>query len=185
MKRIVLFGLLVTGLMVAGCGGDNDGGDAAAADHNDADVTFAREMVPHHEQALEMARLAATQAESPQVQDLARRIEAAQDPEITTMERWLAAWGESERDGGTADHGGDAGLMSEQEMSELRQANGATFDRLFLEMMVRHHESAIEMAVQELDMGKFPEAKQLAREIRDAQRAEVDEMRALLSSPPA
>jgi uncharacterized protein (DUF305 family) len=182
MKRIVLFVLLVTSLAAAACGGDNGNGDAAAADHNDADVTFAREMVPHHEQALEMARLAATQAESPQVKDLARRIEAAQDPEITTMERWLATWGEDKGDGGTADHGGDAGLMSEQEMSELRQATGATFDRLFLEMMVRHHESAIEMAERELQTGKFPEAKQLAREIRDAQRTEVNEMRALLES---
>ncbi len=61
-------------VVAAACGGDTQEG------FNDADVTFAQDMIPHHEQALEMAQLASDRAEDEQVRKLARRIEGAQDP---------------------------------------------------------------------------------------------------------
>src|SRR4249920_2095383 len=66
---------------------------AAAGDHNQADVMFAQMMIPHHEQAIEMAQLASTRASSADVKALAAQIQAAQQPEIDEMKGWLASWG--------------------------------------------------------------------------------------------
>ena len=158
------------------------------APHNDADVAFAQGMIPHHEQALEMAALAADNAADERVEDLAGQIEAAQDPEIQEMQAWLAAWGEdpaadAEHGGGHED--GSGGMMSEEDMTALEEATGAEFDRMFLEMMIEHHTGAIEMAETEIADGEFPDAIELAEAITSAQEAEITEMEALLEELPA
>jgi len=182
----------VAALVMAGCGGDNTAGaphggttqgQHQAQDHNQADVTFAQGMIPHHAQAIAMAQLAPDRAQSPQVKDLARRIEQAQGPEIETMTSWLQSWDaeipSTAESGG--DHGGTgAGMMDPQQMQQLEQATGAEFDRLFLQMMIRHHEGAVDMAQTELANGQDPAAKQLAQQIIDTQQAEIQEMQALL-----
>lgn len=184
-------------LGVAACGADDDGGAVSAeqeqgsssasggeeAAHNDADVEFAQMMIPHHEGALEMAEMALEKAESPEVKDLAERIEAAQGPEIETLRQWLEEWGEdAEADGdmGGMDHGG-SGMMSSEEMDELESLEGAEFDQQFLTMMKEHHEGAVEMAETELEDGEYPPALELAQQIIDAQEAEIEEMDQLLS----
>jgi len=182
VKRIAL--ILFAGLfLVTACSGE-------AKDHNAQDVSFARDMIAHHEQAVEMSTMAATQAASPRVKDLATRIQAAQDPEIVTMKGWLSAWGESEgaSSGGSGgmDHGGggnmaSTGMMSDAEMTEMRAATGPAFDRMFLTMMTEHHQGAVSMARTELDRGRFAPAKQLARTIIGAQEKEITEMQALLA----
>nr|WP_264295175.1 DUF305 domain-containing protein [Microbispora sitophila] len=63
------------------------------SDHNDEDVMFAQMMIPHHRQAAEMAKLAEDHAAGGQVKELAKKVEAAQDPEIQTMSGWLTSWG--------------------------------------------------------------------------------------------
>lgn len=116
-------------------------------------MTFASEMVPHHQQAVEMAELAADRAQSSEVRRLAEDIEAAQGPEIETMTQWLEDWGQ-EAPLGSMGHGdmghGDSqempGIMNEAEMTRLEQSDGAAFDRMFLTMMIEHHRGAIEMA---------------------------------------
>lgn len=169
-------------------GGSTEGqasGASAEAEHNDADVTFVQGMIPHHEQAIEMAQLAARNAEDERVIELAEGIEAAQAPEIEQMRGWLEAWGESE-DGGMDDmgHGGDSdsamGQMSGEDMAALESASGAVFDQMFLEMMIEHHEGAIEMAETESADGQDTEAVELAETIIAAQQAEIDEMQGLL-----
>lgn len=188
---IVLTILAVVGL--AACGSDDnsvvgegteaDGAETDSAEHNDADVTFAQSMIPHHEQAVEMAVLAATRAASDEVKDLASRIEAAQQPEIDTMRSWLEAWGE-DLEGGMEGMEGMSemdGMTSEDDMSRLESADGAEFDRMFLEMMKEHHEGAIEMAQTELDEGSYPPALEVAQEIIDAQTAEIEEIDGLLA----
>lgn len=187
MKPVIIVLSLAAGLALTGCGSDDDGKDAASIpDHNGADVAFVRRMIPHHEQAAEMARLAPAKAESPLVRDLARRIEGGQGPQIETMQVWLSGWGEKAVETGRAGASvrEDAGLTSEQEMVDLRAATGAAYDRLFLDMMIRHHESATAMADRELSKGRFGEAKRMAAAIRDAQRAEVAEMNDLLARSP-
>jgi uncharacterized protein (DUF305 family) len=153
-----------------------------AAPFNDADVMFAQMMIPHHEQAVEMAELAETRAADTEIKELAAKIKAAQDPEIQTMQGWLTAWGKPLPSEGM-DHGmghGMPGMMSEEDMKKLEDAKGKAFDRRFAELMIEHHEGAIEMARTEQSQGSHPEAKELAKTIESAQQAEIEQMQAIL-----
>ena len=184
MRRLLLAIGVGLAFLGAACG-DSDDQPALqqpTADHNDADVAFAQGMIPHHEQAIEMSDLALTKAGTPQVKALADRIKAAQGPEINQMKAWLTQWGQPLTAGHDHGHGGHsgAGMLSEAEMSTLTNTSGPAFDKLFLEGMIRHHEGAVTMAQEEIEKGQFPEAKQLARNIVDSQRAEITEMRGLL-----
>lgn len=191
-KTLAAIALLATaGLTLTACGGDpaDDAGDASS-DFNQADVTFAQQMIPHHEQAIEMAQMAQGRASSDEVLELAETIEAAQGPEIDTLKSWLDTWGEGEPSGGMGgmDHGnmgGDesgamAGMMDEDEMNDLMAASGPDWDRMFLEMMIEHHEGAVEMAQVEVDEGENTDAVALATKIISDQQAEIAEMRQLL-----
>jgi len=185
MRKLLVL-LAVASAFVAGCGSDDDPTlDATGAEgaHNDADVAFAQGMIPHHQQAIEMADLASTQAQRAEVKGLARRIKEAQQPEIDQMQGWLSEWGEEGDAGHDGGHDGDdsMGMMSEEDMARLEQASGAEFDRLFLDGMIRHHEGAVKMAETELAGGEHAAAKELAQRIIDSQRAEIAEMRGLLA----
>lgn len=153
----------------------------SAPAHNDVDVMFAQGMVPHHQQALEMSRMAVQQAESQQVKDLAARIEAAQAPEIDELNGWLREWGAQQSEHGG--HGGHAtgGMMSSDEMAGLGRAKGAEFDQKFLMLMIKHHEGAVTMARSEVEKGRFPDTQQMAREIMISQQSEIDSMRTMLT----
>ena len=189
-------GLMAGAVVLAGCSGGDEGSSAdssagadssaSAAVHNDADVVFVQGMLPHHEGALAMAQLADGRASDPRVIDLADRIEAAQGPEIETMTGWLEAWGEPlpEEDMGGMDHGSggmDMEGMSEEDMTALDSASGAEFDRMFLEMMIPHHQGAVDMAETEIADGSNPDAVEMAREIVESQTAEIAEMQTLLT----
>ncbi|MET8052152.1 DUF305 domain-containing protein [Streptosporangium sp. NPDC005286] len=149
------------------------------ASFNDVDVTFAQMMIPHHEQAVEMAKLAETRASDPEVKELAAKIEAAQGPEIATMTDWLSLWKAPAPEEG---HGGHVmpGMMTEEDMVKLQKAKGARFDRMFAELMIAHHKGAITMAKTEQSDGADPKAKELARTIESAQQAEIEQMQELL-----
>ncbi|MFE6282639.1 DUF305 domain-containing protein [Streptomyces sp. NPDC057877] len=200
-RRVGLVATAVTAaLVLAACGSDNgsDPGSGArttsasasaedtAGAHNDQDVSFAQEMIPHHQQAIQMAKMASTQASSAEVKDLASRIEKAQDPEIETMSGWLESWGEDVpssmpgMDHGGHDASGMPGMMDTEDMDELMGASGKDFDTMFLTMMVEHHEGAVEMATTEKDKGQYGPAKKLADDIIAAQTAEIEEMNKLL-----
>lgn len=186
--------LLLVALMVffaGACGGDDEPAvqQPGAPAHNASDAAFAHGMIPHHEQAIQMSDLALVRASNPKVTELATRIKAAQGPEIEKMKAWLVSWGEPHKVAAPG-HGAHAGMLSEAEMGQLSKASGPEFDRLFLEGMIRHHEGAVTMSEEELAKGSFPEAKGLARQIIDSQRAEINEMRGMLgggqkSAPPA
>ncbi|MFG1679301.1 DUF305 domain-containing protein [Nonomuraea sp. NPDC049269] len=147
---------------------------SASATFNDADVMFAQMMIPHHEQAVEMADMAATGAGDSEVKELATKIKAAQDPEIQTMKGWLTDWGKPLPEGGM----GHAmpGVMSEEDMKKLEAAKGKAFDKLFVQQMIEHHKGAIDMAKTEQANGSDPEAKELAKTIETAQQAEVEQL---------
>ncbi|MBO1032286.1 DUF305 domain-containing protein [Tessaracoccus sp. SD287] len=142
------------------------------------DVMFAQMMIPHHQQAIEMADIAlAKTSASQQVRDLATEIKAAQDPEITTMEGWLQDWGVSGAPA-TMDHG-SGGMMTKSEMDALQAAEGAEFDRQWVSLMIKHHEGAVTMAEQVLTTTQNPEVKALAEAVVKTQTEEIARMKAM------
>ena len=157
---------------------DDDQGERG--DLNMSDVMFAQMMIPHHEQAVEMAELAPAAGASPQVQELAVEIAAAQGPEIRQMEAMLDRWGV----GQMMDHSGHqmAGMVSDEDMERLRAATGTEFDRLFLELMIAHHEGAIDMTEDPLANGEDPELRALLEQIVQTQTAEIEQMRQMLAA---
>lgn len=178
--------LAVVMLLGVACGGGGDGGgsDSAASEaNNEADIMFAQQMIPHHEQAVEMAEMAVESAEDPDVKKLAERIIQAQGPEIDAMKELLSEWDAPLEAGGHAGMDtGTEGMMSDEDMTELESAQGKSFDSMFLEMMIEHHQSAIEMARAELEDGESSEAKELAQDIISAQEKEISEMEEMLDS---
>ena len=141
-------------------------------------------MIVHHEGAIEMADLAVERAASEEVRSLAEGISAAQGPEIEKMTSWLEAWGEGTMSMGGMDHGGMDmdGMNQEEAMAELAGLSGVEFDRRFLELMIAHHEGAVEMAQTELEDGQNTEALALSEQIVADQEAEIAEMQQLLST---
>jgi uncharacterized protein (DUF305 family) len=205
-RRLAAVGVVAAGsLLLAACGNDDDmsgmdhgtqssapahgtGKEASDADFNDADVTFAQGMIPHHQQAIVMSELAEGRASDAEIKKLAGQIEKAQGPEIKTLQGWLKSWGkptatESMPGMDHSKHGdmdGMAGMMSEQDMKDLAAAKGTAFDRSFAEMMVEHHKGAITMAEDELKNGKNADAKKLAGAIIKGQSAEVAQFEKIL-----
>ena len=203
-RGTALLTVIALGFGLAACGDDSDGGSNASDEQtasngdvfNSADVTFATDMIPHHAQAIEMVTLTDTRTLDPAVKQLADSIRAAQAPEIETMVDWLTAWGE-EIPATSIDHanaGHDMsdmpsmessempGMMSADDMEALANASDAEFQDLWLEMMVEHHEGAIDMARTEQADGTFPDAVSMAESIESSQRAEIEQIESLLGS---
>ncbi|MGC4806646.1 DUF305 domain-containing protein [Micromonospora sp. DT233] len=210
LRRTVLAALgLTVAIALAGCGGDDDHGSTGGAHSpapagptasssqggnpgtgNATDVMFAQMMIPHHQQAVQMADLAATRAVDPEVKQLAAQIKAAQGPEIETMTGWLTAWGTPASAGmkhGASPHVMPSmdhempGMMTEADMAKLAEATGTAFDKRFLTMMIAHHEGAITMARDETKGGANADAKALAARIIEAQQAEIGTMNKILA----
>ncbi|MDQ2756670.1 MAG: DUF305 domain-containing protein [Actinomycetota bacterium] len=166
-------------------------GAPAEGPHNAADVSFATDMIPHHSQAVTMATMATTAATNADVKTLAAAISAAQAPEIKTMSGWLAGWGAPVPDTAAGGHdmagmGGGSmdGMMSDQQMTDLGATTGKAFDRMWLELMISHHQGAVAMSTTELSAGQNPAAKTLAQSIIDGQSAEITTMKRLLAAEP-
>jgi len=189
---------------LAACGDDayaNAEQTAANGDvFNDEDVAFATAMIPHHAQALVMVDLTRGRELSPQVQQLTEDIQAAQGPEIEKMVDWLTGWDqpvpETMRDHANAEDSDEMGghdmddqtdsdmpgMMTDEELADLEAAQGQEFEDMWLEMMIEHHEGAIEMAKDEQADGAFQPAIDLAESIETSQQAEIDHMREKLAS---
>ena len=202
IASVAVASILLAG--VAACGSSTStsatlsASTTVSAEFNAADVTFAQQMVPHHQQAVEMADLALTSkaGASPAVHDFATRIKNAQDPEIQMMQGWMTMWGSpmngantsmtntggmpmgSDQTTGTV-HMAD-GMMTGADLAELGAASGTEFDTMWLTMMISHHEGAVTMAMAEQGSGSNSDAKALAGKIIVAQNAEIAEMHKLL-----
>lgn len=158
-----------------------------------ADVAFVSGMIPHHEQALTMAALAPERAADPQVRAIAERITAAQGPEILALQGWLDAQEAAGRLVGQAGgHGGGhgsghaggqhPGMATPAQLDELAAASGAEFDRLFLRLMITHHEGALRMADDQRRGGSDVLASQMADDVTSGQSTEIERMRGLLGA---
>jgi uncharacterized protein (DUF305 family) len=160
---------------------------AAAPKYAEADVKFMQGMIGHHAQALEMTALLPSRTASDGMKLLAKRIEVSQTDEIRMMQRWLESRGH-EAPGVHAHHAPGAtlmpGMLTADEMARLAEAKGAAFDRLFLELMIKHHEGALVMvktllaqpgAAQDSDVFAF------ASDVEADQTIEIERMRAMLA----
>ncbi|MDZ5663983.1 DUF305 domain-containing protein [Nocardioides sp. S-58] len=165
--------------------------------HTEADVTFVQDMIPHHAQALEMTALAEQRAADPDLATIAERIEVSQVDELDQLRGWLAerdetlsgTHGEHGSDdhgehgsgtSGTTGHAGMPGMATPEELEQLAEAQGRAFDRLFLQLMIRHHEGAIIMVETLLAGGEGGQESavfQLASHIASDQAVEIAAMK--------
>ncbi|TDC88667.1 DUF305 domain-containing protein [Nonomuraea deserti] len=143
---------------------------------NAADVTYVQDMIVHHRQALDMALLAPNRAESAKVKSLADRIKAAQAPEIQYMTTWLREQEQKVPDHHAA-HDGMPGMATPEQLAALRAATGEDFDRMFLQLMINHHQGAITMSEKVLSSGSHIRIEELAGDVSVTQMAEIGRMR--------
>ena len=143
-----------------------------------------RDMIPHHQQALEMSRLAPDRTTSPELLEIAGKIEAAQGDEIAFMEQWLTSRGESiDRSHAHGNHHTMKGMATEAQMAALAAASGVAFDRQFLSLMIAHHEGAIEMveALMEQPGSAYdPTLFEFTTDVTNDQSREIELMHGLL-----
>ncbi|SCF08740.1 Uncharacterized conserved protein, DUF305 family [Micromonospora viridifaciens] len=149
--------------------------------HNNADIRFVTMMIPHHEQALVMARLVADRGQNPQLKIIADRILAAQEPEIKMLETWLTDRGLDRNSGGRHQHS-MAGMQSAEALARLTAARGADFDRMFVTMMIEHHQGAVDMAAEVLAIGVDGIINEMASSVIAEQTAEINRMREALGA---
>jgi uncharacterized protein (DUF305 family) len=167
MKKLFL--VLIGALILSGCATSPQSNSEYSAD----DINFAEMMIPHHEQAIEMSEIALLNTTNPEVLKLAQEIKDAQSPEIDLMKSWTGVK--------VSTHSGHMmeGMLSESELSDLREAKEKDFDKLFLQGMIKHHEGAIVMA-QDVAESKNKEVADLSAAIIAAQKLEIKAMRELL-----
>lgn len=190
---VTVAALGLAGLTACADSTDNSPPSASQAAAAVTDVAFAQSMIPHHQQAVEMASLALSDRSgaSEQVKQLATQIEQAQGPEIDQMTLWLQNWGApTAMPGGDSadqmpglDHGGHdmggmtvSGMMTTDQMDQLEGASGQQFDDMWLRMMVDHHQGAIAMAQQVKSASQDAAVIALADQIISAQQAEIANM---------
>ncbi|WP_113699512.1 DUF305 domain-containing protein [Nonomuraea lactucae] len=149
-----------------------------------ADVRFAEGMIPHHRQALEMTGLVAERTTTPAVTRFAGQIALAQRPEIDLMSSWLSALGRPVP-AGHAHAPAGYGMATPEQMNALRAARGTPFDRMFLTLMIRHHQGALRMAEEQLAAGRDPAMRRMARDVYSGQSIEIARMRRVLEGLPA
>jgi uncharacterized protein (DUF305 family) len=153
-------------------------------EHTPADTRFMQGMIAHHQQALDMTALVEERTVSEDLPLLAERIAISQDDEIAQMERWLAERGEEVAAADHEEHELMPGMLTDDQLRQLDQASGASFDRLFLERMIAHHQGALQM-VDDLygaGGGLEPAADRFAREVAADQSIEIRRMEELLGS---
>lgn len=156
------------------------------------DVSFMQGMIPHHEQALVMAELVSERTNQAELGQIAGRIKASQKDEIEFMQSWLADRDEPVSNNDMSmrhshsDHANGSimkGMATPEQMAELAAANATAFDRLFLQLMIAHHEGAVEMVENLLDQpgsAYDPVLFEFVGDVKNDQRVEIERMHALL-----
>ncbi|WP_237066085.1 DUF305 domain-containing protein [Microbulbifer guangxiensis] len=160
----------------------------AVSSYSPYDVRFMQDMIPHHHQALQMAELVRERTNNPEIVDLAGRIDASQEDEIQFMQEWLEERGETVPDPKHHHHMQTdhkmAGMATPEQMKALAGSKAKDFDRMFLELMIAHHEGAVKMVedLQEKPGSAYdPVLFEFTSDITNDQTAEVERMSKLLA----
>jgi uncharacterized protein (DUF305 family) len=183
---------LATAAVVSSCAGppsshEHASQDTRSTEHNAADVAFAQNMIPHHQQAVDMSAMVPSRTANPDVVVLANHIGSDQQSEIDMLTELLARWGEPTG----ADHAGHDGhaamgidgMVDAATMERLQYLRGGEFDGLWLRSMIKHHQGAVTMAQHEVAHGQNPDAVKMAKIIVDWQQLEIGQMTKLASVP--
>jgi uncharacterized protein (DUF305 family) len=152
------------------------------AGFNADDVAFATNMIPHHQQAVDLSAMVPDRSTNAALIALAQKISAAQQPEINVMKVFLVQWNENpDTNSGHAGHGNAMqGMVDAATMTKLQSLTGAEFDKLWLQSMIGHHQGAIEMAKAEIANGDNVDAKNVAKNIVTTQEAELGQMKQMV-----
>jgi uncharacterized protein (DUF305 family) len=171
---------LVVVVLLAACGdpAPTPTATGAQAAFNDADVRFLQAMIPHHQQAIDAAKLVAGRTDRAQLVTLADTITTTQAAEIQTMKGWLQRWQQPLPATNQMAHEAEHvwGMMSQGELDWLARLDGREFDLGFTTSMKTHHLGAIKMASSVLQEGRSPEVRMLASQVLAAQQDEVDQL---------
>ncbi|AQA06363.1 hypothetical protein BVC93_12950 [Mycobacterium sp. MS1601] len=147
--------------------------------HNNADIWFVRQMIPHQQQEVEISDILMGKPDvEPRVTDLAIRNKTARSSAIQQMRSWLDQWAISQ----TPADGSAPGRLTERELTALRQTRGTDAGRLFLSQLIVLHEGAISLAQNEIEEGQYPPAVAMARMITSTHQQDLDSMRDMLAS---
>lgn len=162
---------------------------------SEADVLFMSGMIPHHAQAIVMANLADENSDSDDIRLLAERIIVSQRDEIIMMQQWLRDHDlpvpAADATHLTMQHSGMThemlmpGMLTDEELAQLRAARGVAFDRLLLRFMIRHHEGALTMVDELFDSygaAQDDRIYQFASDVFADQLAEIDRMSSMLAA---
>jgi uncharacterized protein (DUF305 family) len=175
--------VLLAAVAAAGCSRSSDHSQPGAnsAAHNRADVVFAVNMIPHHQEGLDLSALVPDHSTNPQLIKLASGIAAAQGPQIQKLKGFIVQWSE-EADSHTGGHADMMmhGMVDQVTMTKLASLKGGEFDTLWLQSMIGHHRGAVEMARAEIDNGSNAGAVTMAHNIVTTQQAEIDQMTKML-----
>jgi uncharacterized protein (DUF305 family) len=156
---------------------------ATVAAHNADDVMFAQMMIPHHQQAVQLADLAPQHTDNPALLKLASTIAGEQQPEIDAMKALLLQWGADPAMGDHSGHGAAMqGMVDDATMTKLESLKGPEFDTLWLQAMIGHHQGAIEMAKTEIAKGGSADMMTMAKSMVSAQQTEIDQMKQMLGA---
>jgi uncharacterized protein (DUF305 family) len=189
-RGVLWVGFLV-GMGLTGCDAHGDEHlDHNAGHHHDlpatggegytaADVRFMQMMMGHHAQALSMAELAPDRAADAQVLFLAQKIDISQRDEIAFMQQWLEAKGQVLPDLQNPHAMEMPGMVTEAQLAALARARGSAFDRLFLELMIQHHEGAVEMVDALFESPGAAQDSEIFRFVTDVSADQLDEIGAM------
>ncbi|MET7460861.1 DUF305 domain-containing protein [Nonomuraea sp. NPDC005501] len=193
-KRVVAV-LAVLGVqLVAGCAAASQAqpappaamaGAATQDGHAEADVSFSQEMITHHRLTIRLAELAPDRSDTAYVRDLAGKLVAAEQKDITQMTSWLRSWKAEVPDESHAGHDmpgmesgtNMAGMVSADDLAALKKLSGPAFDRAWLKALADHLDAGVKMAEVAQALGKHAPTVTLARRLVEEQREEVAAIR--------
>ena len=173
---------------------DEAASNLPATPPNEADIAYARNMIAHHRQALQMTALVPARGADPTLKSFATRIADTQGPEVDMMNRWLRKHGQPEVEEGSGhvhgggqghghdDHSSMPGMATDEQLTALAAASGPAFDKLFLELMIRHHEGAVTMADETRLRGADVTVQEMADNVVAEQSDEIARMRGMLGA---
>jgi len=182
LPRLAVIAALVIVVVVASVAVFKANGHTNRPTHNASDVMFAQMMIPHHQQAIDMADIALNSSchSGEELRNLASKIKMAQTTEVATLTQLLGQWGE-----GSVMHHHPApmdGMLSNGELSALAEQQGPTFDASWARAMISHHRGAIAMAQDVATSGVNRKVRQLARDMVKAQRSEIAVLQQIANS---